>query len=94
MPINLRISQLRSTYNARALPDTEAWAFRYPSDNCAVQFPQSGMPIKDAQAEFPGYLRHSSGKETVVCGNLAYLRPLIPLQRPYLNASSMAQTQG
>ncbi|KAF8970658.1 glycoside hydrolase family 79 protein [Flammula alnicola] len=52
---------------------------RYPSDNCAVAFPNSNLTFHDPQQLFPTYLSHSAG---------------ISLVSSYLNSTNFAQTQG
>ncbi|KAH8813538.1 hypothetical protein DL96DRAFT_1472740 [Flagelloscypha sp. PMI_526] len=52
---------------------------KYPSDNCAVQFPDSGIMAKDPQLEFERFLKHSSPKTFL---------------QPYLHYSMFAQSQG
>lgn len=53
---------------------------RYPDNNCAVAFPNSGFgdPI-DPQTIFSSYLNHTSGQSIV---------------QPYLNSTSIAQQIG
>ncbi|KAI0739385.1 glycoside hydrolase family 79 protein [Daedaleopsis nitida] len=51
----------------------------YPSDNCAVIFPQPNNPPKDPIQEFPTYLKHSNGQGLV---------------SNYLNSTMFAQQVG
>ncbi|KJA16300.1 glycoside hydrolase family 79 protein [Hypholoma sublateritium FD-334 SS-4] len=51
----------------------------YPSDNCGVAFPDSGIAINDPQSLLSTYLSHGSATSIV---------------SPYLNTSEVAQTNG
>lgn len=51
----------------------------YPSDNCAVVFPDPNNPPKDPLQMFPTYLTHKNGQGLV---------------SNYLNSTMMAQTWG
>ena len=51
----------------------------YPSDNCGVAFPDSGIAVNDPQALLSTYLSHGSATSIVA---------------PYLNTSEVAQTSG
>ncbi|KAH9476923.1 Beta-glucuronidase [Psilocybe cubensis] len=52
---------------------------RYPSDNCAVAFPDSGGTVHDPQQTFPDYLTHQSAAALV---------------EPYLPSTALAQQSG
>lgn len=53
--------------------------YSYPSDNCAVIFPQPNNPPRDPLQEFPTYLKHSNGQGLV---------------SNYLNSTMFAQQVG
>ncbi|PPQ73631.1 hypothetical protein CVT26_010622 [Gymnopilus dilepis] len=52
---------------------------RYPTDNCAVAFPNSGDPYHDPQTTFPTFLTHNSATSTV---------------QEYLNSTAFALQNG
>ena len=51
----------------------------YPSDNCAVVWPDPNNPPKDPQEMWPQYLTHNAG---------------INFAQPYLNSTALAQQWG
>ena len=52
---------------------------RYPTDNCAVAFPNSGDQYNDPQTTFPTFLTHQSG---------------LTIVSEYLNSTNFAQSKG